>query len=714
MPCRRPPSPRPLDEDPFHKTALGMARNLIACTTLRQLTSKQMRALEDVELVQELARYPGGSEEEELTQGELRGRLRKLLKSKAGRPRTPVRPGAPVKRNLALVADLLGLTKEDQAVLLFLLAMNHGEGLTELSYVFGGMPLSRGARLIAVAVQLPLPRVLDAISIRGRLVTAGMAQIHDHDNYHLDDLVTPHPKLVDLVMRPNLDRREFVERFLPDAGAGELDREDYAHLERELDLARALLDRGLGGLGGRHRGLNILLYGPTGTGKTELARVLARDLDAKLYATGRRGKDGATPNPEQRMGSLLLGHQLMSEERALLLFDEMEDLFDWRLSGFMGGGPQGTAHMSKQWFNQLLETAPVPTIWISNATSGVDPAFLRRFTYAVELEQPGVAQRVRVLMRHLGEEGKGLELEAIQEFARRHPVSPAQLASGVQWAGRLEGENGTSLETVEQIIAPVERLVLGCDPKPVRRLANGDYLLDGVNADTDLLALADRLEAWKPGPGGQGISLCLYGPPGTGKSELVAYLARRAGRELHRHMASDLLSMWVGGTEKLIAGAFKRAKQEGAVLLLDEADSFLRDRRGANHSWEVTQVNELLSQLEWFSGVVACTTNLMEELDAASLRRFVFKIKFDYLRPAQTRAMAVSTLRSLGAKSPEASEDELSRVAALGDLTPGDFAAVARRMRALEEPPDPRTLVAGLEQELRARSTSCARVGFSR
>jgi len=278
----------------------------------------------------------------------------------------------------------------------------------------------------------------------------------------------------------------------------------------------------------------------------------------------------------------------------------------------------------------------------------------------------------------------------------------------------MEGEGEASLETVERIIAPVERLVLGREPEQPRRLANGDYLLDGVNADTELLALADRLESWRPTPGGQGLSLCLYGPPGTGKSELVAYLARRAGRELHRHLASDLLSKWVGGTEELIAAAFKRASREGAVLLLDEADSFLRDRRGADHSWEVTQVNELLSQMEWFPGVVACTTNLVDELDAASLRRFVFKIKLDYLRPAQARTMAVSTLRSLGAKPPAASETELARVSALGDLTPGDFAAVARRMRALGEPPDPKILEAGLELELRSRRTSCARVGFSR
>ena len=62
-----------------------------------------------------------------------------------------------------------------------------------------------------------------------------------------------------------------------------------------------------------------------------------------------------------------------------------------------------------------------------------------------------------------------------------------------------------------------------------------------------------------------------------------------------------------------------------AVLILDEAASFLADRRDARANWEITQVNELLTQMEAHNGVFICTTNLMERLDPASLRRFVFR-----------------------------------------------------------------------------------------
>lgn len=85
---------------------------------------------------------------------------------------------------------------------------------------------------------------------------------------------------------------------------------------------------------------------------------------------------------------------------------------------------------------------------------------------------------------------------------------------------------------------------------------------------------------------------------------------------------SDIESCWVGVTEQNIADAFEEARKDGAVLLFDEADSFLLDRRSATRSWEMTKVNEFLQQMEVFPGVVACTTNLMDTLDQASLRRF--------------------------------------------------------------------------------------------
>jgi SpoVK/Ycf46/Vps4 family AAA+-type ATPase len=92
--------------------------------------------------------------------------------------------------------------------------------------------------------------------------------------------------------------------------------------------------------------------------------------------------------------------------------------------------------------------------------------------------------------------------------------------------------------------------------------------------------------------------------------------------------ASDLVSKFVGETEQQMAAMFREAEAEKAVLLLDEADSFLQDRRHAQRTYEVTEVNEMLQGMERFAGIFICTTNLMDSIDQAALRRFTFKIQF--------------------------------------------------------------------------------------
>ena len=99
--------------------------------------------------------------------------------------------------------------------------------------------------------------------------------------------------------------------------------------------------------------------------------------------------------------------------------------------------------------------------------------------------------------------------------------------------------------------------------------------------------------------------------------------------------ASDLMSKYVGETEQNMAAMFREAEAEKAVLLLDEADSFLQDRRGAQRTYEVTEVNEMLQGMERFDGIFVCTTNLLDRIDQAALRRFTFKIRFMPLTAAQ-------------------------------------------------------------------------------
>jgi transitional endoplasmic reticulum ATPase len=233
-----------------------------------------------------------------------------------------------------------------------------------------------------------------------------------------------------------------------------------------------------------------------------------------------------------------------------------------------------------------------------------------------------------------------------------------------------------------------------------------------VNASVNVVRLVEALCDWRPGPGA-GVSLCLYGRPGTGKSELVAYLAKRMARPLVARRVSDLVSMWLGETEQNIARAFEEAEQQGAVLLLDECDSFLRDRRFAHHSWERTQVNELLQQIEGFRGVVACTTNLFGDLDQAVLRRFVHKVEFFPLLPEQAVLMWDAHLARFLSSGGEAERTAIAEaLRCIPGITPGDFAVVARRVAQLRGTWTAVALLRELETEVAARRGERRAIGF--
>jgi SpoVK/Ycf46/Vps4 family AAA+-type ATPase len=150
-----------------------------------------------------------------------------------------------------------------------------------------------------------------------------------------------------------------------------------------------------------------------------------------------------------------------------------------------------------------------------------------------------------------------------------------------------------------------------------------------------------------------------------------------------------------------MAAMFEEAESEKAVLLLDEADSFLQDRRGAQRTYEVTEVNEMLQGMERFAGIFVCTTNLMDRIDQAALRRFTFKIRFMPLTAAQRERMFV--VEALGGKEEELSADMRSRLARLEQLCPGDFAAVKRQVDILATQFTPAEFLEQLEAEHRIK-----------
>ncbi len=174
--------------------------------------------------------------------------------------------------------------------------------------------------------------------------------------------------------------------------------------------------------------------------------------------------------------------------------------------------------------------------------------------------------------------------------------------------------------------------------------------------------------------------LLFYGPPGTGKTEFGKYLASKIDFGFTVRRGSDLLGEYVGQTEHAIKDLFEQAAKERTVVMIDEADTFLRNRAMSQREYEVSMTNELLCRMEEFSGIFICSTNMLSLFDPASMRRFIFKIRFRPLN-AEGRALICRKMMSEVCELP----DDLSGLEKLAGLTPGNFRTVRDRLMILNE-----------------------------
>ena len=667
--------------------------------------------------------------------GEARDLLEAALEALEADP--PERSGAPYA-NVTLLAGRLGLTVAEAELLAFATLLGVEDALQACFESLGRLHARKLASVRATTLDVPVDGLRRCMLSSSPLWRAGLVRVTRGSEYN----ATEEPLHIADSIREALwescaTADDLFAQFFPATEPATVSVRDYPHVATDCGYLERLLR---GAFDERARGVNVLLHGGAGTGKTQLSRALGKALGVRVVEVPFEARDGDRLDGRDRLAAYQLAQALLgcggtrggrdgtAKRRAgaapptLVVFDEAEDVFPPQNSlglffaamSARSSAVDGVGNKAAR--VRMLEENPVPTIWISNAVGHVDPAVLRRFSYSVQLRQPPAPVRRKMLEQHLSDLPVGRTwLETVASDDRVQPGHIERAAHAVRLMQPADGADAERAlrRTLEQSLRAQGKR------RPPQRLpsATGRYDLSLVNTSCDLGALTRGLGATRRG------SVCMYGPPGTGKTAFAEYLRDTLGLPLAYRRASDILGCYVGETEHHIAEAFASAADTGSILFFDEADSFLRDRTSAHHSWEATQVNELLSQMEHFDGILLCATNLLDDLDRAALRRFSAKVRFDALTASQRVTLLDRVCRRLGLRLPKRGSRGRrgleARLIELDGLTAGDYAAVARRFQltGASERDGARdrveALVATLEEELSLRERGPRkRVGF--
>ncbi|MEA1920044.1 MAG: ATP-binding protein, partial [Campylobacterota bacterium] len=566
-------------------------------------------------------------------------------------------------KNIKQISKLMNLNSYEEQILEFVVLMSQYEVLDDTIDLLGdALNTTQVKRALSDILAIPIKSVNSAFKSNSKLSKSSIITIDKTNTNTLGrkiEIISD--EFADNMLNLDEDISVMIKNSVRSCDVGTLTLHDYAHLSKDIDILIPYLKNAVTC---KKEGVNILLYGLPGTGKTELAKTISDTLNTKLFEISYADEEDEPIDGKQRLKAYKTAQALLSNQNIILMYDEAEDIFDSSDSFF---APK--RQTDKAWLNRVLETNTIPTIWITNNIHSIDNAMVRRFDLSIEVPIPNKSKRAEIIKNY---SNNLLDDKSIKMLSENENIAPALITRATKVVSNIEADN--KIEAFTQIL---NNTLLAQGHKKIEE--KNRYSLPSVYDPRFINTTADLEELTLGIKEHQNARLCLYGVAGTGKSAFGRYIAETLDKQILLKKGSDLMSMWVGGTEQNIAAAFEEAKEENAVLVFDEVDSFLADRTQANRSWEVTQVNEMLVQMENFEGIFIATTNLMDNLDKASLRRFDLKLEFDYLKADQAWNMFLSYCKALKLAKPSISFKRA--VESLRYLTPGDFVAVTRQNR---------------------------------
>jgi len=590
----------------------------------------------------------------------LKKRLNFLLK------KAPFGSAKLLQKNIERLSELITLTPYEKQILEFVILLKQYDILSNATSLLGNgnWHTSRTKRMLSTLLDIPIEQINELFASHSTFSRSALLMLSGDEDYSLNTkLRLINYEFADNMLNLDEDITEMIKDSVRLSSKATLTIKDYDYIKDNLEILMPFLNRALES---RQKGVNILLYGLPGTGKTELSKTIAEILGTKLYEISYANSEGNPIEGEARLRLYKTAQALFFNNRTILMYDEAEDVFESYEGGIFMIPKQQT---DKAWINKILENNNVPTIWITNNIESIDNAIIRRFNMSIELPIPSKSTRKAIIKKY---SNNILDEESIERLSEHEHIAPALISTAVKVTDNIptKQKNKALLQLINNTLKAQGYFEV---EKKGEEVLPKNYKLEFINSDTNLEELVEGIKEHKS------ARVCFYGASGTGKSAFAKHIAKILERPFIIKSGSSLMSKWVGETEQNIANAFKEAEQEEAVLIFDEVDGFLAERGQAKVNWEVTQVNEMLVQMEKFNGLFIATTNLIDHLDQASLRRFDLKLEFKSLEPLQLEKIFISYCSELKIQSP--TSQELHEIKSLKNLTPGDFATISRQSR---------------------------------
>lgn len=332
--------------------------------------------------------------------------------------------------------------------------------------------------------------------------------------------------------------------------------------------------------------------------------------------------------------------------------------------------------------NRMLENNVNKVIWILNYTNLLDESTLRRFNYSIEFNEMPKSMLQGIASSKLKTLNiKGELMKDLLDLCGKYKVSGASIDNmirTIQFAKDLKKSKKRLLEDVKNVLEANSKLLYGSltERKKIQRTYDINVLNTSISSSEIVLMVKNAIEYSKNNEIKTGIRMLFFGLSGTGKTEFARYISEVLDKKLIIKKTSDILDKYIGESEKQIKKSFEEAIDEDAILLFDEADSFFSNRLDARHGWERTMVNEFLTQVEEFSGLLICTTNVKQLMDPAMERRFHIMAEFKALNE-----FGIKTLLSKYFSEFAFTEEHITMLEKWNSVTPGDFASLHGRVR---------------------------------